>query len=192
MPFASAFDICLDSLHAYFWKCFKNSLGYLQSGLYSHPTVCCHITAVRTCSSYWWFALGFPFHGAINPVGIKRAVVGDLSLYCWKNYGVSCLSPVCVTAAVSAWMGLREPGVTAVRTAALKACKRQPQPAKWTSATCAMGPSSEVQSQRERARHLRVMDIPVSVYAFIISSKNDLKTFFYSLTMYVLIYFARE
>lgn len=74
-------------------KCFKNSLGYLQSGLYSHPTVSCHITAVRSCSGYRWFALGFPIHTAANPMGVEHAVVGDLSPYYQKIKPVK--FPVC-------------------------------------------------------------------------------------------------
>lgn len=72
-------------------KCFKNSLGYLQSGLYSHPTVCCHVTAVRSCSGYWWFALGFPFHSAANPCELSVLWLETLPLLL-KN---KIMFPVC-------------------------------------------------------------------------------------------------
>lgn len=91
-----SFGFYQGTLKAHFWKkmWFKNSLGYLQSGLHSHPTVCCHITAVGSCSAYWWFALEFPFHSAANPLEVKDAVVGDFSLYYNRINKVSYLSPV--------------------------------------------------------------------------------------------------
>lgn len=87
--------------------CFKNSLGYLQSGLCSHPTMCCHITAIDSCSACWWLGLGFPFHSAANPLEVKHAVVGDLSLYYKKINNVSHLPPVWLQQFQLGWAWVR-------------------------------------------------------------------------------------
>lgn len=198
-----SFGFYQGTLKAHFWKkmWFKNSLGYLQSGLHNHPTMCCHITAVGSCSAYWWFALEFPFHSAANPLEVKDAVVGDFSLYYNRINKVSYLSPVWLQefqlgwawvtqeVLILGWQLWRLAGVVSLASGAnicSSHCWDPAPPPAVKGRVRGSAPTTQVHTFRGQTGWHLCMAL------WSVGTNEDLETIFLQSPKYFLIYFTRE